>query len=603
MNKGFAKWLKLLVVLVIAGAFLWFLVLSPMITFRNNEKTLEKAARRYFELNEDELPTGERVKTLSLNTLYKKSYLKEDFKTPYAGELCSLEKSWVKVRRENGEYKYYIYLDCGTLKSSIDHTGPHIKLNGKEEVTINLGDKYTDPGVSSVVDDTDGKMDTEGVTVKGNVDVNTPGSYELSYSASDKLSNKTIVKRTVNVVKVLKSLVKNDLKDETNYKGIPEKNFVRLSNMYFRIYGLTKNEDIILVAEEDVANVNFTKIDKWLDEVYMEHFTDEAKKLLVEYEFCNMKIDETDVNTITKCTAKTKKRYAYVPSVVDINLADSADGNYMRTYTMSWTANSKNGNEAYVNRSFFYDEYINARYYPDDSSYNYGIRPMIVIKGGTLVVGGDGTQEKPYVFGETKKAKGGSLLNTRYPGEYITSNGYLWRIMEVMDDGTIKVISDDTLGETFNRPMTDSYAGFYNIKYDTKDKNSHAYFINNKASEYIDVSIFSTHEIKIPVYKKTIVYGGASKYKTIKVKLSAPSMYDMFSAQVNRTGNNAHSYWLCDTAPSQDRIAGAITDIGVPVNEQIPQYYKYGVRVVGFLKKGTVISNGEGTYDSPYKLK
>lgn len=604
MQKGLAKSIKLIIALVIAGAFVWFLVLSPMITFHNNEKTLEDAARRYFELNSDQLPTGERVKTLSLNTLYKKSYLKEDFKTPYAGQLCSLEKSWVKVRRENGVYKYYIYLDCGTLKSSVDHTGPQIRLNGKSEITINMGDTYKDAGVSSVVDDKDGKMDKESVTVKGEVNTEKTGTYEITYTAFDSLSNKTTVTRKVTVVKVLKSLVKSALKDETIYKGNPKYNYVRLSNMYFRIYGLDKNENVILVAEEDVANVNFNKIEKWLDEVYLAHFTEEAKKLLVEHEFCNMVVDESEAGTIKECTSKTKKRLAYIPSVVDINLAEDKNNvNYMKTFTMSWTANKKNDTEAYVNRSFFYGEYQHLRFYPDKQSYNYGVRPMIVMKGDTLVVSGDGSQTDPFSFDETKKAKGGSLLNTRYPGEYITTNGALWRIMDIMPDGTIKVISDDTLGGTFDRPMTDTYAGFYNIKYDTKDKNSHAYFINNKASEYIDVSIFMTHEIDIPVYKKNIVYGEASKMNTIKVKLSAPSMYDMFSAQVNREGNNAHSYWLCDTAPSQERIAGAITDIGVPVNQKIPQYYKFGVRVVGFLKKGTVVSSGKGTYNSPYKLK
>ena len=612
MNKGLVKTIKLLIVIAIVGAFVWFLVLSPMITFRNNEKTLEEAARRYFELNKEQLPTGERVKTLSLNTLYKKSYLKEDFKTPYAGQLCSLEKSWVKVRRVNGEYKYYVFLDCGTLKSSIDHTGPQIKLKGKDELTISMGDEYKDAGISSVVDDTDGKISVENVTVSGEVNTEKTGTYEITYSVLDSLNNKTVVKRTIHVVKVLNSFVKNELKDEKVYKGDPENNYVRLSNMVFRIMGLDNNDNVVLVAEEDVANVNFTKIEKWLDEEYIPRFTDEAKKLLVETEFCNMKVDETEVDTITKCTSTTKKRYAYIPSIIDVNLAKKMDNqfgveqefNFLRPLTMSWVGNNKNSKEAYTVRNVFFDTYRDARFYADDSTFNYGVRPKIVMKGDTLIVAGDGTASNPYSFGETKKAKGGSLLNTRYSGEYITSNGYLWRIIEIMNDGTTKVISDDTLGDgTFDRPMTSSYPGYLHIKYDTKDKLSHAYFINNKASEYIDVSIFSTHEIDIPVYKNKIVYGEADKYNTIKVKLTAPSMYDLFSAQVNKGTNVSHSYWLCDTVPSKERIAGAMTDIGVPVNQEIPQYYEYGVRVVGFLKKGTVISNGDGTYESPYKLK
>ena len=600
--KKLSKGIKLIVALVIVGLLVWFLVLSPMIQFHNNEKVLEDAARRYFELNQEQLPTGERVKTLSLNTLYKKSYLKEDFKAPYSNSLCSLEKSWVKVRRENGEYKYYIYLDCGVLSSSVDHTGPQIKLNGKDEITLNLGDEYKDAGIKSVSDNTDGKIDTSSVTVKGEVDTSKPGTYEIQYTAFDSLSNKTVVTRTVKVVKVISSIVKNDLGDATNYVGEPTNNYVRLSNMYFRIYGLNKDNNVILVAEEDVSNVNFTKVEQWIDEVYMNSFTEEAKKLLVKSKFCNMKVTDDNLKT-TDCSSYTKERYAYIPSIIEVNAAQSETGNFMKPYTMSWVANAKSDKEAYVTRYTFFYEARGQDFYLDKASYNYGVRPMIVVKGDALVVSGDGTQDKPYSFGETKKAKGGDLLNTRYVGEYITSNGYLWRIMKIEKDGTIKVISEDTLGILGDRPMTSCYDEAESIKYDPKDKESCAYFINNKSSEYIDVSIFTTHEISVPVYKKNIVYGEATKYNKYKVKLSAPSMYDMFSAQVNREAQNSHSYWLCDTATGNGRTAGAITDIGVPINEELQPYYQLGIRVVGFLKKGTVVSNGNGTYNSPYKLK
>ena len=604
MQKNGLKTIKIVVFIVIVGLLVWFLGLSPMLTFRKNEKTLEDAARRYYELNQEQLPTGQRMKTLSLNTLYKKSYLKEDFKAPYTNGLCSLEKSWVKVRRENGEYKYYVYLDCGVLKSSVDHTGPQIKLKGNTDIQLNVGDEYKDPGIKSVVDDSDGKMDPEtAVTVKGEVKTENPGTYEIKYTAVDSFNNKTEVVRTVKVVKVISSLVKNDLKDAKNYKGSPTNNFVRLSNMYFRIFGLDDKDNVIVVADEDVANVNFPKIEQWIDEVYLPHFTEEAKKLLVKTKFCNMTVSEKDLKT-TKCNSYTKERYAYIPSVIHVNLSLGEDGNsFMKPRTMSWVSGAKDSKKAYVTRDIFFGDEFGQDFYLDDAMFNYGVRPMIVLKGDTLVVAGDGSSSNPYSFGETKKAKGGTLLNTRYPGEYIESNGYIWRIMEVESDGTTKVLSEDTLGNLGSRPKFSSEDEEEDITYDPKKKDSYAYKINNKSSSYIDVNIFATHEIKVPVYKKDIVYGEATKYNSYKVKLSAPSMYDMFSAQPYRLSKNTHSYWLSDTTTSKDRVAGAITDIGVPINRDVPPYYDYGARVVGYLKKGTVISNGKGTFDSPYKLK
>jgi len=99
--------IKFAVVILMITLFVWFLVVSPMIEFRGNEDKLEEAARRYFELNSDKLPTGSRVKTVTLNELYKGSYLKEDFYSPYTKKVCSITDSWVKVRRENNGYKYY----------------------------------------------------------------------------------------------------------------------------------------------------------------------------------------------------------------------------------------------------------------------------------------------------------------------------------------------------------------------------------------------------------------------------------------------------------------------------------------------------------------
>ncbi|MBP5678212.1 MAG: DUF5011 domain-containing protein [Bacilli bacterium] len=602
MQKGLEKRLKLIAVFIIAGAFAWFLIISPMIQFHHHESTLEEAARRYFELNPDQLPTGERVKTLSLNTLYKKSYLKEDFHIPYSSKLCSLEKSWVKVRRENQEYRYYVYLDCGFLKSGVDHRGPQIQLTGKEEMTVNIGEKFEDPGVHSVVDDTDGKMDPTTVVVKGEVNTNKAGTYEITYTAFDGFRNKSTVTRVVNVVKVFSGIVKRDLGELPNYSGNPDSNYVRLSHMYFRIYGLTEEEDVILIAEEDVANVGYTKLEKWLDEVYIPHFTEEARKMLVESKFCNMKLNEKDMD-MTECNSYTEKRYAYVPSIMDINRASGKTENFMKPSTISWTANAKNRSNAYVTRDIFYGDSYGKDYLLLPSSYNYGVRPKIVVKGDSLVVGGDGTKNNPYTFEETEKAKGGDALNTRYSGEYLMISGTLWRIIQVEKDGTTKIISEDTLGTLSDRPMTYSNPEQSQLTYNPKDKENYGYYINNRSSQYIDTSFFVKKEVDVPIYEKEIIYGEEKSTYSYIVKISPPNMYDMFSAQSVQRGKHSHSYWLINSSMSKERYGGAITDIGVPLNETIAEYDLYGVRAVAFVKKGAVISSGSGTYDSPYKLK
>ena len=109
INEKFIKYLKIAVVVVIVVLFLWFLVIHPLITFHSYETEIENAAKRYYEINERELPTGTRVKTLSVQELFDQSYLKNDFYVPFSKKPCSIKDSWVKVRQEDGEYKYYTY--------------------------------------------------------------------------------------------------------------------------------------------------------------------------------------------------------------------------------------------------------------------------------------------------------------------------------------------------------------------------------------------------------------------------------------------------------------------------------------------------------------
>lgn len=612
MNKKLLNMIKFLITIAIICSFVWFLVISPMITFNKYENTFKEAAERYYELNSNQLPTGERVKTLSLNALYKDSYLKEDFYVPYSKKPCSLEKSWVKVRRDkNGEYEYLVYLECGTIKSNIDHDGPVIKLKGDTTITVDVDSEFKDPGVDSVRDAVDGKLNKDIVTVRSNVDTKKIGTYEVKYTAYDSLNNKTTVTRTVEVVKSLKGVVKKDLGEETNYKGEPSNNYIRLSNMYFRIYGLTEGGDVIVVSDEDIANVSHNKIEKWLDDYFYEHLNDFTKKNIVESKFCNMTIDDNSLNA-TECTDFTKKRKVYIPSIVEINKAyggiDSSTNeimNFLRTDTISWIANKKDDNESYVTRKRFYDPAHNKKVaITYDKTFNYGVKPMLVLKGDVLVKNGDGTLESPYEFGDVKKVKYGDKLSERETGEYVFISGTLYRIIEITKEGTTRVTSMNSFGikkaddlEVYSSPLADG------IVYDPTDKTSVGYFINNGAMEYIDTRYFVNHEIEVPTYKDSVVYGEEIETKKYTVKLAAPNMFEMYSAMGRNYGHlyDFYSYWMVNGVKNR-RYAGVITDIGVPVNEEIGAYWRYGIRVVGQIKSSAVVVSGKGTYFSPYKI-
>lgn len=600
-KKKIAFNIKFIVSLIIVGLFVWYLVISPMMKFHDNEKQMINAAKRYFEINSNELPTGKRIKTLSLSTLYSKSYLENDFYVPYTSNVCDQTDSWIKVRKNNsGEYEYLVYLDCGVLQSSIDHTGPEIKLNGSEEVTIGLGSKYKEEGVKSVVDNTDGKLDVKDVVIKGNVDTSKVGTYEVEYIAFDSLKNRTSVTRKVNVINNLNSVVKKALNGAKNFTGNPTNNYVRLSNMLYRVYGLDSNNNIILVAAEDVSNVNYTKLNEWLNKYYYNHLNDFTKKLIVKSKYCNMKITDTKTDT-TECSGYTDKVNIFVPSVVDVNKAAAGSENFMKTYTMSWVGNSGDDGKAYVTREIFFGEDFGKSFLSYENDLNFGVRPMFTIKGNISVVSGDGTITNPYSFGDSTPISGGEELNKASTGEYVEISGDLYRVIDV-ENGYTKVIAEESIVNSNDTKIVISPGiPVYEFTYDTKKKGSIGYKINNESSQYIDTSYFTNHDVSVPIYKKDIIYGSEVKTEKYKAKVFAPNMYEMFSAQVNLFGHNSHSYWYLNTSKTTLYLSG-ITDTGVPLNKVSSNVF-YGIRPCAYIKKSTIITSGKGTRKEPYIIK
>lgn len=597
MEKKILKRIKIIVGILIIGFISWFFIIKPQIAFHSNESKMLAASKRYFELNSNELPSGERVRTVPLQKLYDSGLIDRDFYKPLSKKTCSNENSWVKVRRENGEYKYYIYLECGYLKSKVDHEGPRIILNGKEELTLNQNEKYKEQGVKSVVDKVDGDLKINDVTIRGKVDTSEIGTYEVNYIAYDKLNNKTITTRKVNVVrKIYKEVEKTLEKGETTFSGESENNYVMLSNMMFRIYGYDDNKNVILVSDEDLANVNYTKIDKWLEYFY-NHLNDKTKEMIVEKKYCSMVLNDKELNK-KKCEKYTKAKKVYIPSVVEVNNVEDGMFNFMKLGTMSWVADTKNNKEAYVTREIFFGSLEGKSFVAYSNKENYGVRPMFTIKGDSLIVSGDGEYDTPYSFGDSKKAKGGSLVSERNTGEYINIDGNRFIILKGEKDGTTKVISHQSLG-IYQEEECAVSINKKAIEYNPKNKSSVAYCINNVAAEYIDTSHFVKHEIEVPIYEDDFIYGEEIKTKKYNVLFSAPNMYEMFSAQ-SAIGSR-YSYWLLNSSQNPKKIA-AIENEGIPVNGDV-DYSSFGIRVVGYLKKGTVISSGDGTFVSPYTIK
>ncbi|OXS52921.1 hypothetical protein B1A99_31705 [Cohnella sp. CIP 111063] len=92
----------------------------------------------------------------------------------------------------------------------VDSTAPEISLNGEELIELQLGDTFTDPGVTAE-DSRDGDV-TDGVISSGTIDTSQTGTYILTYQVTDTVGNTAIKTRTVKVYNSLSpSLLLNGL--------------------------------------------------------------------------------------------------------------------------------------------------------------------------------------------------------------------------------------------------------------------------------------------------------------------------------------------------------------------------------------------------------
>lgn len=589
-NKG--KYIKLIITLIVVGLFVWFLILSPYITFKSNERTMLNAAKRYYEINVDKLPTGTRMSTVTLQTLSREQYIDKDFYVPLSKKACSITKSWVKVKHTSSGYKYYVYLECGVLKSTTDHKGPVITLNGKDEITINKGDEYKELGVKKVVDNTDGEMDIKTVTIDlSEVDTSKVGTYKVKYTALDSFKNKTEKIRTVKVVQELKNTIEKATNNTGIYKGEKVDNYIRFSGMNFRIVGI-ENGNVKLVSSEDISDVNYSGLDEWLD-YYYKHIADSSKEYLVKTKYCNDNVSDT---TTKKCSNYTKDKYVYVLSVEDINNSlDSEGRSYLYPETIVWLANTKSDKESWATRTGFSGS--NLKYLEFSKNYNFGIRPVITIKGSNLITSGTGTEEDPYEIDDFEVAKPNESLNTRQSGEYIEYSNMLWRIVEGKEESTTKVIADSNIPISGQDRISYDRA-IENKIYNPNQKGNIGYQINQKVSDKVDEKYFDKTEIEVPIYKTMSMYKKETTTKKYKVKFHAPNMYDMYSA---KNSNELISYWLMNSSQEKERKY-LVSEIGVIFYEDVVDVSSAGVRAVGYFNKNCKIISGEGTKEKPYKI-
>ena len=601
-KKKIIKIVIVVVVIIVLALLLWFLYFYPNKVFRENERLLEEAGKRYYEINSTRLPNEEgRVISVSLNTLVKQKYL-DGLYEAYGNKLCDLNESNVKAVNKDGDYTYYTYLKCGKRESSVDHEGPVITLNGSKNMTVSRGDKFNDPGVKSVVDNVDGNMDKSSVSIKGEVDTSKVGVYEITYTISDSLANKTEVTRKVSVEESLASTVKSNTKNGY-YVGNVDNNYIYFNNMLFRIVRVNDDNSVLIVSNDALANVDYTNdgrftdsaLDKWLNDYFYNLLESSYQDLIKSSSWCDDVISSDNITT-TECSRQTDKRGVGILSLQDYNLSYDGVSSYLDKSNFSWYANLAEDNKAWAITST--DSYPNT-IYSSESTNLLNVVPALNLKASTTILEGDGTYTDPYVVVKRDAARRSSELNKRQVGEYVSYSGYLFRISNILDDGTTEVIMDSVL-KSNNQQVDIGYTNGNKQKvYNPNQEGNIGYKIKNDMTRYINTDLFVSKKISVPIYNKNITYQGKKDTKKYKLLITIPSTFDIFSAK-SSTANDS-GYWLRDSS-KQDNTKAVVRSLGTLTYSNASDNLQAGVKVLAYFDKDVIIESGKGTYLDPYTL-
>ncbi len=248
--------------------------------------------------------------------------------------------------------------------------------------------------------------------------------------------------------------------------------------------------------------------------------------------------------------------------------------------------------------------------------YPYGIRPSINLKSNVKIVSGSGTSDDPYrLMGDSDEELSGTLLNTRYSGEYIrlgAGENNLYQIVSheirgltkitsvepLKENGTFKTIS---FGDDVNYSSSNTIGSFLNGEYLTNyvgtnyrnmiEDNTTWYLgtvgsgISYKLAKYVDANMSSTTT------------------STTDAKVGLLRLGELMAGQFNKYDFNI-DYWMLTlyTSSTSMRYINAYSNaINTLANEL--SNMSMGIKPALNLKSNVIITSGTGTKEDPFRIE
>ena len=220
------------------------------------------------------------------------------------------------------------------------------------------------------------------------------------------------------------------------FVGNVSDNYVRYSNILWRIVKIDQNNKIYLISDhsltslaygEDVSDYEQSYIHKWLnkdDDEYsgiIENNLNNVSNYLSKYNVCVDKIDDA---SNVGCNEEFSEDYIGLLSIIDYVNTGGRDS-FINNGEYVYLSNGTKDQEIwYINSDGKLDK--------SDGDDLYGVKPVISLNSNIKSSSGDGSKDNPYVI-DSESALFGS---------YVKLGDDIWRIYEVHENNVKMMLND-----------------------------------------------------------------------------------------------------------------------------------------------------------------
>ncbi|MBQ7136574.1 MAG: prepilin-type N-terminal cleavage/methylation domain-containing protein [Bacilli bacterium] len=540
-NKGYSL-IELLGALVIIGLILLIVIpaVSRLLTsndskeYNNYLKIIETGAKRYAEEQEDDLGSGKDIGCIevSIDDLISEGFIKkfEDKDITCTGK--------VRLNNSKGKLKVSINLTCSDNK-------------GKETFKKAA---IEDSNCIAFIPRDEGALNT--VLVQNGV--GSGGSIEEN-------DNKWYV------------------------KGSNPNNYVWYSGKLWRVVWYDNNA-VKLIADEivtvmprnsfgmpDGIKYENSLVDIWLNNTFLPTLKDYDDYLIDT---------EWDVSPTSGVNFLPDKLEVVNRKVGLLNSYETAKMGSFISSGYRWLLSNYYGRDVRYANGSGAGKISSVTYYGPE---HHAIRPAITMKADVFVLSGDGSENDPYILeGNSTYISKGTLLNTRYSGEYLKINNELYRIVKTNGQLT-KVIMVNSLPERVFDTEYHNFSYSSLLSYLRDD-----WYVNSLGSD-----------------KQLVFENGSWCFKTVSdlggyldkcagdsfvSPIGLPSLGDLYTA--NNFGNS-DTFWTIDVYLKEANVMHVISN-----DKQMTRLSSATAKVkpVMYLKENVVINSGDGTMNNPYVL-